>query len=230
MEDANAEIDAGNSPAPPPKEGQLPDDALNPPTSTDPIPRLRSSPEAEGDHDDKKKQVKNAAVAVAPPVPTANGNSVAKAGRDLVALKREIGLFSAVTIILGNIIGSGIFITPTNVYTNAGSFGMSMVVWIVSGLFSLVGALCFVELGTTIVSSGAEYAYVKEAFGDIPAFLILWINLIIIIPTGHIIVALTFGYYLVDPFYPDPTCPPPDMFVRIVAVLVQGRFCFVSML
>ena len=148
----------------------------------------------------------------------------AEANRDLVTLKREIGLFSGVTIILGNIIGSGIFITPTSVFNNAGSFGMSMVIWVASGIFSLIGALCFAELGTTIDSSGAEYTYIKEAFGSISAFVVLWVNLIIIIPTGHMIVALTFAYYLVDPFFPDPECPPPDLFVRIVACLVQGKW------
>ncbi len=144
-------------------------------------------------------------------------------GKDLVALKREIGLFSGVTIILGNIIGSGIFLTPTKVYTNAGSIGLSMVIWAVSGIFSLIGALCFAELGTTMDSSGAEYTYIKESFGGLPAFMVLWVNLIIIIPTGHIIVALTFAFYIVEPFYPDRDCPPPDLFVRIVAVLVQGE-------
>ncbi|XP_072024461.1 Y+L amino acid transporter 2-like isoform X1 [Amphiura filiformis] len=149
-------------------------------------------------------------------------------GQDRVTLKREIGLFSSVTIIIGNIIGSGIFLTPTSVYNNAGSIGLSMIVWTACGIFSLIGALCFAELGTTIDSSGAEYTYIKESFGDLAAFVVLWVNLIIIIPTGHIIVALVFAFYLVGPFFPDPECPPPDLFVRIVAVLVTVLLTFVN--
>lgn len=142
---------------------------------------------------------------------------------DAVFLERRFGLFSSVMVIIGNIIGSGIFLTPTSVYQYAGSVGMSMVVWIVCGVFSTVGALCFAELGVTIESSGAEYSYIKESFGDLAAFLVIWANLIIIVPTGQIIVALTCAFYMVEPFYPDPDCPPPDAFVRIIAVLCIGK-------
>lgn len=143
---------------------------------------------------------------------------------DGVALERRIGLFSAAMVILGNIIGSGIFLSPTGVYNNAGSVGMSMMVWTICGAFSTIGALCFAELGTTIESSGAEYSYIKEAFGDLWAFLVLWANLIIIVPTGQMIVALTCAYYIMEPFYPDPDCPPPVAFIRMAAVLIVGKF------
>ena len=57
---------------------------------------------------------------------------------DAVRLTKQIGMFSGATIIIGNIVGSGIFLTPGGVLKNTGSLGMSMVVWVVSGLFSLV--------------------------------------------------------------------------------------------
>ncbi len=142
---------------------------------------------------------------------------------DTVRLTKQIGMFSGATIIVGNIVGSGIFLTPGGVLKNTGSLGMSMVVWVVSGLFSLVGALCFAELGTTITESGAEYSYIKESFGELPAFLVLWVSLVIIVPTGNMLVALVFGSYIIQPFYPDPDCPPPDLFVRIMAVLCVGK-------
>ena len=67
-----------------------------------------------------------------------------------VKLEPRLGLFSAVNLIVGNIIASGIFISPSIVLANAGSVGMSLVVWALSGVFSIMGALCYVELGLTI--------------------------------------------------------------------------------
>ncbi|XP_033626181.1 Y+L amino acid transporter 2-like isoform X1 [Asterias rubens] len=147
---------------------------------------------------------------------------------DAVRLTKQIGMFSGATIIIGNIVGSGIFLTPGGVLKNTGSLGMSMVVWVVSGLFSLVGALCFAELGTTITESGAEYSYIKASFGDLAAFLVLWVSLVIIVPTGNMLVALVFGSYIIQPFYPDPECPPPDLFIRIMAVLCVALLTFVN--
>lgn len=145
-----------------------------------------------------------------------------------IALKPQIGLFSSSTIIVGCIVGSGIFLSPKSVLENSGSVGMSMIVWIVSGIFSLIGALCFAELGTTIPQSGGEYAYIMAAFGDLPAFLLLWVTLIIINPTGQAIVALTFAFYVVQPFFPTDDCPPPDVFIRLMAIVCLALLTFVN--
>ncbi len=137
---------------------------------------------------------------------------------NVIKLEPSLGLFSGITIIVGNIIGSGIFLTPTTVLKYAGSVGMSLTVWVGAGLFSLIGALCFLELGTTIPQSGAEYIYIKQIFGDLPAFMVLWVTMVIAAPAGRILTSLTFANYILQPFFPSPECRPPDEVVAVSSV------------
>ena len=140
----------------------------------------------------------------------------------VVKLKKQITLSQSVAIIVGIIIGSGIFVSPVGILSNVRSVGMSCVMWAVCGVFSGLCALCYAELGACIPQSGGEYIYIKRAFGDFPAFLCLWINFIIICPVGIAASSLIFSTYILQPIFPD--CDPPSSALRLLSAVVVGKF------
>lgn len=94
--------------------------------------------------------------------------------------------------------------------------------------FSILGALSYAELGTMITKSGAEYAYLKDAFGPlhknlgpVPAFLFAWTSVLILKPALFGVVAMSFGLYAVEPFFP---CGPSDIAVKLVAIVCLCKF------
>ncbi|CAH1783680.1 unnamed protein product [Owenia fusiformis] len=153
-----------------------------------------------------------------PNTPVENGAVPVAANDDGgVNLKPKISLLNGCTVIIGSIIGSGIFVSPKGVVGGCGSVGLSLIVWIACGLFSMIGAYCYAELGTAIVRSGADYAYIFEAFGPFLAFLRLWVECMIVRPCSLAIVALTFAYYVIEPLFPG--CEQPDTAVRLLAAV-----------
>uniref|UniRef100_A0A182QT17 Amino acid permease/ SLC12A domain-containing protein n=1 Tax=Anopheles farauti TaxID=69004 RepID=A0A182QT17_9DIPT len=135
-----------------------------------------------------------------------------------IEMKKELGLMDGVAIIVGVIVGAGIFVSPKGVLRYSGSIGQAIIVWVLSGALSMVGALCYAELGTMIPKSGGDYAYIGEAFGPLPAFLYLWVALLILVPAGNAITAITFAQYLLQPLW--PTCEPPYESVRLLAAVI----------
>uniref|UniRef100_A0A3Q3ICA3 Solute carrier family 7 member 10a n=1 Tax=Monopterus albus TaxID=43700 RepID=A0A3Q3ICA3_MONAL len=136
---------------------------------------------------------------------------------DIVTLKKEIGLLSACAIIIGNIIGSGIFISPKGVLEHAGSVGLSLIVWVCGGGICALGSLCYAELGVTIPKSGGDYSYVTEIFGGLVGFLLLWSAVLIMYPTTLAVIALTFSNYVLQPAF--QSCIPPFIATRLLSTI-----------
>nr|KAG5705755.1 hypothetical protein BaRGS_027414 [Batillaria attramentaria] len=143
-----------------------------------------------------------------------------------VTLKPKISLLNGITVIVGSIIGSGIFVSPRGVLAGTGSVGLSLVIWILCGVYSMIGAYCYAELGTAIVRSGADYAYMLEAFGPFVAFVRLWVECVIVRPCTTAIVALTFAYYVIEPLFPD--CDQPGIPVTLLAAVCILVLTFVN--
>jgi len=111
---------------------------------------------------------------------------------------RQLGLFDATMVVMGGIIGAGIFINPYVVARQVHSPGLILGAWIFGGTIGLVGALIWAELAATMPAVGGQYAYLREAYHPAVAFLYGWVLLLVIQTGGMAAVAITFARYFVD--------------------------------
>lgn len=110
-------------------------------------------------------------------------------------LRREIGPVSATVLVIANMIGSGIFTTSGFILAELGSPLALLACWLLGGLFALTGALCYGELGAMLPRAGGEYAYLRAAFGPLPAFLSGWVSLIVGFSAPIAAAAIAFATY-----------------------------------
>ena len=89
-------------------------------------------------------------------------------------LPRVLGVWHATAIVVGTIIGSGIFLVPQEMMRAVGSSSLVYLAWIVGGVLTLFGAMTYAELGAMMPRAGGEYVYLRNAYGDLPAFLYMW--------------------------------------------------------
>src|SRR5215471_16074660 len=117
-------------------------------------------------------------------------------------LARDLGVSHAAAIVVGTIIGSGIFLVPAEMMQAVGSAKIVYLAWIVGGLLSFAGALTYAELGAMKPQAGGEYVYVRDAYGPLGGFLYAWTWFIIAKPasiatvtTGIVRVLGTFSVF-----------------------------------
>ena len=113
-------------------------------------------------------------------------------------LLRKLGPWMAIAMVVGNVIGSGIFYKPGNIAAASGNFTLIISVWIVGGLLCVLGAMCFAELGTMFPHAGGIYVYLKHAYGTLTAFLFGWTEFILLRSCIHRCISRCFCRIVYD--------------------------------
>src|SRR5438034_11127313 len=117
------------------------------------------------------------------------------APRAEVELKRQIGLYAATAITVGNIIGSGIFRSPHSVAQHITSSPLVIRAWVIGGILSICGSLVLAELAVTHPKTGGLYVFIREGFGNAHGFVFGWANLWVIKPTVIASITTVFTLY-----------------------------------
>ncbi|CAF1305082.1 unnamed protein product [Rotaria sordida] len=140
-------------------------------------------------------------------------------------LKRHLSLFSGTCFIIGNIIGSGIFVSPQGVLRYTESVGLCLIVWTACGFISILGALSYAEIGTVIPLSGTELAYMQEGIGSVHArtgnvlaFVFNWASAFILNPSAIAAVTLISSQYFLSGIM--DSCGPPEELVKMFAIFL----------
>ncbi|MBI1722402.1 MAG: amino acid permease [Gemmatimonadetes bacterium] len=142
-------------------------------------------------------------------------------------LPRRLGLLSAIAVLVGSTIGSGIFRTPARIADLVPSPLPMLGVWGLGGLLVLCGALTFAELAALFPRSGGVYVYVREGFGRLPAFLFGWTELLVIRATALGAIATVFAEYLLRSLGYDPAAGLVH-YVAAGAIVVTAVFNYVG--
>lgn len=117
------------------------------------------------------------------------------------SLPRAIGQLASTAMVVGTVIGSGIFLVPHNVAQHVGAVGSVYLVWVVGGLLSLAGALSIAELGAATPEAGGIYIYLRQAYGKLVAFLYGWAMLLVVESGAVATLAVAFSIYSAS-FFP----------------------------
>ncbi|HEX7773456.1 MAG TPA: amino acid permease, partial [Pyrinomonadaceae bacterium] len=136
---------------------------------------------------------------------------------DQPQLARRLGLFDATMIVMGGIIGSGIFMNPSVVALQVHTPFLILGAWVLGGLFALIAAFIWAELAALRPDVGGQYAYLREAFHPGLAFLYGWVLLLVIQTGGMAAVAVTFARYFVELTYLP--IPSPYLAALVLATL-----------
>src|SRR3989449_428468 len=122
-------------------------------------------------------------------------------------LPGRVGLWSAVAVVVGSTIGSGIFRPPASIAQRVDDVPLFLLSWVLGGVVTLCGALTYAELAAMFPRSGGIYVFIREAFGPLPAFLFGWGELLIIRPGAYGAISITSSAYTLRVLGLDPAAP-----------------------
>lgn len=147
-------------------------------------------------------------------------------------LPRRLGLWSAVAVLVGSTIGSGIFRSPAGIADKLPGPLPLLAIWLAGGIFVLCGALTLAELAGEYPSTGGIYVFIREGWGRLPAFLFGWSELLLIRAAALGAIATTFSEYLLRVSGRDPVVAPYSSYVHFIAaaaILITASFNYVGM-
>lgn len=134
--------------------------------------------------------------------------------------KPVLSVFDAVVVIIGIVVGAGVFRTPSIVAANTGSWELFLSAWVLGGVVSLIGALCYAELSTTFPNTGGDYHFLHRAFGRRFSFLFAWARMAII-QTGSIaLLAFIVGDYMSELYHIGPYSSPIYASIVVISLTV----------
>ncbi|MFN8573385.1 MAG: amino acid permease [Gemmatimonadaceae bacterium] len=135
------------------------------------------------------------------------------------ALPRRIGLWSAIAVVVGSTIGSGIFRTPAGIADRVPDPTPLLVIWVLGGVVALCGALTLAEVAAEIPATGGFYAFLRDGWGRLPAFLFGWSQLTIVRAAALGAIAITFAEYFLRVLGFDPRVAPFDRYSHYLAAV-----------
>jgi APA family basic amino acid/polyamine antiporter len=141
-------------------------------------------------------------------------------GAEKVRLPAVLGPWTAVCVLVGSVIGSGIFIVPASVARSLPAIGPIAGAWVLGGLFSLAGALTLSELAAMLPQAGGMYVYLREAYGRLPAFLFGWTELLIVRAGSMATLASAFALYFGRLWSPTGLSLPAQAGVAVGAMAI----------
>ena len=140
----------------------------------------------------------------------------------MAELKKDLRLYGLIMVAIGSCIGSGIFLTPSQIAGHLPAPFLILMAWGLGGVITLTGALTFAELGAMFPQAGGVYVYLKEAYGDLFGFLYGWVYLVVITSGANAALSIACAYYLAFLF------PLNETGIKIVAILALVIVTFIN--
>eukprot|EP00112_Aurelia_sp_Birch-Aquarium-sp1_P015991 Seg3587.2 transcript_id=Seg3587.2/GoldUCD/mRNA.D3Y31 product="Glycoprotein-associated_amino acid transporter b0,+AT1" protein_id=Seg3587.2/GoldUCD/D3Y31 len=152
-----------------------------------------------------------------------NQDGAATEGNGGEELRKSLGFIQAFAYVVGILLGTGVFVSPSLVARQTSNMGMALIAWLLAAIPCLLGALCLCELACMLRKTGGTYLFILEAYGQEVAYITIWAKVIVVMPAVTAILGITAGEHILSPFY-DIFSNSGIWLVKTIAVL----FCLAS--